>query len=255
MATEKKVSLKLLIDKKANKVLFAEAGKDFVDFLFTLLSLPVGTVINLLKKPAMVGCIGNLYESLENLNEAYLQPNQSKDSLLKPKVSLTQMANVPLLLPDIGNLKPEPGIKLYGCSNHSNHRCVTDQKGARCTSCQYSMNYELPFVGTNNKFTSASDTTTNSSDGGFVKGLVTYMITDDLSVSPMSMISGVALLNKFSVNGFAALEERMVEFGIDEVCLISTHYIQELFLFFFCILSGGFVFFSFLSGGLSAYQK
>ena len=29
-----------LIDTKGNKVLFAEAGMDFVDFLFNLLSLP-----------------------------------------------------------------------------------------------------------------------------------------------------------------------------------------------------------------------
>ncbi|KAF2321306.1 hypothetical protein GH714_038563 [Hevea brasiliensis] len=216
MATENKVSLKLLIDKKANKVLFAEAGKDFVDFLFILLSLPVGTVIRLLKKPAMVGCIGNLYESLENLNEAYIQPNQSKDSLLKPNVPLTQLAHVPLLLPDTRPLKPEAGRKLYGCSNNSNHRCVTDQRGSRCSNCGSSMTYELPFIGTNTNNTSASDTATSNSEGGLVKGLVTYMVTDDLSVSPLSMVSGVALLNKFSVKGFSALNEKMVEFGIDE---------------------------------------
>lgn len=40
------VNLKFMIDKKRKKFLFAEAGKDFVDFLFTLLSLPVGTVIS-----------------------------------------------------------------------------------------------------------------------------------------------------------------------------------------------------------------
>ncbi|THG00362.1 hypothetical protein TEA_000552 [Camellia sinensis var. sinensis] len=46
-----KVSLKLLIDTKAHKVLFAEAGKDFVDFLFNILSLPVGTSKETLLKP------------------------------------------------------------------------------------------------------------------------------------------------------------------------------------------------------------
>ncbi|CAI0625993.1 unnamed protein product [Linum tenue] len=49
MAT-RKVTLKLLINKKTKKVLFAEAGKDFVDFLFTLLSFPLGTVIKLLSR-------------------------------------------------------------------------------------------------------------------------------------------------------------------------------------------------------------
>ncbi|KAI5346316.1 hypothetical protein L3X38_014195 [Prunus dulcis] len=76
------VSLKLLIDTKGGKVLFAEASKDVVDFLFTLLSLPVGTVIRLLSKDAMVGTLGKLYESVENISYTYLQPNLKKDTLL-----------------------------------------------------------------------------------------------------------------------------------------------------------------------------
>ncbi|KAJ9160042.1 hypothetical protein P3X46_025481 [Hevea brasiliensis] len=209
MAAENKVSLKLLIDKKANRVLFAEAGKDFVDFLFALLSLPVGAIIRLLKKPAMVGCIGNLHESLENLDEAYMQPYQSKDSLLKPTVPLSQLANMPLLLPDTDHLQPGARRKVYGCSNH-HHRCVTDRKDAPCSYCNAPMTFEPRFIVIND------NNTASGSEGGFVKGLVTYMVTDDLSVSPMSMISGVALLNKFSVNGFSALNEKTVQFGIDE---------------------------------------
>lgn len=73
-----KVNLKFMIDKKRKKVLFAEAGKDFVDFLFTLLSLPVGTVIRLLSKDGMVGCLGKLYESVENLNDTYVHAAKSQ---------------------------------------------------------------------------------------------------------------------------------------------------------------------------------
>ncbi|KAG2691945.1 hypothetical protein I3760_08G030200 [Carya illinoinensis] len=36
------ISLKLFIDKRINRVLFAEAGKDFVEFLFQSFTLPVG---------------------------------------------------------------------------------------------------------------------------------------------------------------------------------------------------------------------
>ncbi|BBG97929.1 Protein of unknown function D [Prunus dulcis] len=82
------VSLKLLIDTKGHKVLFAEASKDFVDFLFTPLALPVGTVIRLLSKDNMVGSLGKLYDSLELLNDTYMLPNLNKDTLLKPKVPL-----------------------------------------------------------------------------------------------------------------------------------------------------------------------
>ena len=79
-----KMSLKLLIDAKRNKVIFAEAGKDFVDFLLGLLALPRGSVIRLLTKSTTIGCISSLYGSLEKLDESYLQPNQNKDSILKP---------------------------------------------------------------------------------------------------------------------------------------------------------------------------
>ncbi|PKI74668.1 hypothetical protein CRG98_004995 [Punica granatum] len=83
----KKVSIKLLIDRKNDVVLFAEAGKDFVDFLFHILALPIGTVIRLLKKTGMPSS-GNC--------------NIVKDSLVKPKTPVywgnTASSGVPLLL-------------------------------------------------------------------------------------------------------------------------------------------------------------
>ena len=80
------ITLKLLIDSKGQRVLFAEAGKDFADFLFTLLSLLLGTIIRLLSTNiGMVGSIGKLYESHENLSYTYIQPNVDKDTLLDPK--------------------------------------------------------------------------------------------------------------------------------------------------------------------------
>ncbi|KAH6827586.1 hypothetical protein C2S53_019893 [Perilla frutescens var. hirtella] len=93
MAKATNVSMKLLIDTKGKRVLFAEAGKDCVDFLFHILSLPVATIIRLLQVQGMEGSLPNLYRSLEDLNVTYIQPNQSKDTLLKPATS----SSVPLL--------------------------------------------------------------------------------------------------------------------------------------------------------------
>lgn len=42
--------LKVLVDKETNKVLFAEAGKDFVDVLLSFLTLPMGTIARLVAK-------------------------------------------------------------------------------------------------------------------------------------------------------------------------------------------------------------
>ncbi|KAL9388666.1 hypothetical protein Peur_017271 [Populus x canadensis] len=210
-----KMSLKLLIDSKHNKVVFAEAGKDFVDFLLSLLALPVGTVIRLLTKSTMIGCISSLYGSLEKLDESYLQPDQKKDSILKPTIT-TQVTNPNFLLPDTKN--PE-NRKLYYCPSHPGY--VSDIQNFVCSYCRSPgfgttgyMSREVKFVGTN--VSASTDTPASDQAGGYVKGLVTYMVTDDLSVSPMSMVSVVGLLNKIEIKDFGVLEEKVVEFGINE---------------------------------------
>ncbi|MBA0749991.1 hypothetical protein Gogos_003860, partial [Gossypium gossypioides] len=78
------ISLKLLVDSTNQRVLFAQSGKEFVDFMFNILSLPVGPVIRLLTKEQMVGSRGNLYDSLENMNDTYILSPANKDTLLKP---------------------------------------------------------------------------------------------------------------------------------------------------------------------------
>ena len=204
-----KVSLKLLIDRKSHRVLFAEAGKEFVDFLITILALPVGTVIRLLKKQGMVGCLQNFYESIENLSDTYLQPDHNKDSLLKPKVYISG-GEVPLQLPNIESSKSK---KFYRCS--SGHAYVSDNSTAFCPSCGRSnMTLELTFEDKR----SANNPGSSSTEGGYVEGVVTYMVMDDLVVKPMSTISSITLLNNFNVKEVGGLEEKVVDLGEDEVC-------------------------------------
>ncbi|PKI74669.1 hypothetical protein CRG98_004996 [Punica granatum] len=52
--------------------------------------------------------------------------------------------------------------------------------------------------------------------GGYVKGVVTYMVMDDLPVKSMSTISSITLLNKFKVTNLNLLEEKVIDFGMDE---------------------------------------
>ncbi|XVE99482.1 hypothetical protein REPUB_Repub03eG0202100 [Reevesia pubescens] len=204
-ASNSKVSLKLLIDSKNNKVLFAEAGKDFVDFLFNLLSLPVGTVIKLLRKNSLVGSLGSLYESIENLSETYIQPNQNKDSLLNPRV-LTSTSEVQLLLAAADDKSAIR--KVYMCPNY--HLNVADNPRLVCPHCKQMMSTEIPFVAP----VAAKGESTD--EGGFVKGVVTYMVMDDLAVKPMSTISSFTILNKFNVKDVGALQEMVVHLGMNE---------------------------------------
>ncbi|CAL1387233.1 unnamed protein product [Linum trigynum] len=70
-AAERKMKLKLLVDKKANKVIFAECGENFVEFLFNLLSLPVSQIIEIISKESMVGSLGNIYQSMRDLKQPF----------------------------------------------------------------------------------------------------------------------------------------------------------------------------------------
>ncbi|KAI6669065.1 hypothetical protein NL676_003950 [Syzygium grande] len=212
------VNLKLLVDKSNRRVLFAEGGKDFVDFLFHILTLPVGTVIRLLEKTGMVGSLGNLYNSIEKLNDVYIKSSK-KNLLLKPKAPAS-LAEIKFKLPETSLFDSTPKT-YYRCSTRSSDRCsnyVAEECYATCPQCGNSMHRQFTFVKSPAGDQSASVASTAESDdkGGFVQGVVTYMVMDDLEVMPMSTISSITLLNKFNVKEIGHLEERVVSLGMDE---------------------------------------
>ncbi|PKU87625.1 hypothetical protein MA16_Dca009797 [Dendrobium catenatum] len=204
-----KITLKLLIDARSHKILFGEAGKDFVDFLFSLLTLPLGSIIKLLSPSTMMGSIGKLYQSVENLNEIYLVANIAKASLLQPKVS-SYVANHLLL-----GTNTTVELKYYLCSNCK--RKVTTVRNTVCPNCSYSMVTEVAFVVPSGSASSVCSGNAGESVGGFVKEVVTYMITDDLEVTPMSAISSITLINRFIMKKDVQLQEKVVAIGMKEV--------------------------------------
>uniref|UniRef100_M1CK80 Uncharacterized protein n=1 Tax=Solanum tuberosum TaxID=4113 RepID=M1CK80_SOLTU len=145
----------------------------------------------------MVGCLGNLYESLQNLDNIYIQPNQKKDTLLKPKSA----ASVPLLL--INNSPVQK--QFYRCPTHSDY--VTDDPRSYCPTsrCGCTMYINMTYV-------EPPVENVVASNGGLVKGVVTYMVLDDLVVKPMSTISSITLLNQFSIKDVGVLKEKWMRY-------------------------------------------
>ncbi|TXG49677.1 hypothetical protein EZV62_025552 [Acer yangbiense] len=224
------VKLKLLIDTNSKKVLFAEAGKDFVDFLFYFLSLPVSTVVRIIKeKGDQVGCLNDLYNSLENLNEAYIQPSQNKTTLLHHESSLVRDSEFPLLLSgaDQYSTTTTTTRNVYMCPAHRHNRKirivsrhVSDVPNFVCPHCKVPMSVAVPLVNSSPSFSVPANYNTGSSgatgEGGFVKGVVTYMVMDNLEVKPMSTTSSIAMLNEFNLQNVIALREKVVVLGVDE---------------------------------------
>ncbi|KAM0926151.1 hypothetical protein ACQ4PT_003758 [Festuca glaucescens] len=230
------LSMKLLVDTKARRVLFAEASKDVVDFLFSLLSLPVGTAVKLLGKEAMVGSVGRLYASVEKLDGTYVQAGAAKDALLHPTVFSAAVSNQSSLL----GLPPPPSPQpktFYICNKHcscysngynscrsSYSSCRTDSCrayitqscGITCPSCKNKMTTHLTLVPSAESGDQVAQAAAGVAGKGFVQGIVTYTVMDDLAVTPMSSISSITLLNTFAVKDLAALQEKTVQIGYNE---------------------------------------
>ncbi|XBI67287.1 hypothetical protein VPH35_046674 [Triticum aestivum] len=163
--TSPAMSMKLLVDAKAGRVLFAEAGKDVVDFLFSLLALPVGTAVRLLGRRSVPGSASDLYASVQRLDAAaYLLPGADIGALLRPAVP----SSIPLL-------------------------CLPGPSSAK----------------------------------GFVQGVVTYTVTDNLTVTTMSAISSITLLNTFLVRDLSALQEKILRIGYKEGLAILKASLQS----------------------------
>jgi hypothetical protein len=202
MATSS-VKLKLLVDKKSNRVLFAEASKEFVDFLFYILSLPAGTIISLSTKEGMVGSLGNLYGSLENLSTDYMQPYyQNKDCIWKPTIPNSSVNDNLLMLPNVDQSTTPK--KFYRCASSGCSGYFSVDPSAKCPACNRLMIAITAYI------------TSPSVEKGYVKEAVTYMVMDGLVVKPMSISSITLLLNNFNIKDIGLLENKEVTFGMDE---------------------------------------
>ncbi|XVE69087.1 hypothetical protein DITRI_Ditri09bG0122000 [Diplodiscus trichospermus] len=61
------------------------------------------------------------------------------------------------------------------------------------------------------------------------KGVVTYMVMDDLMVEPVSTISSVALLYSFKIKDIGVLQEKIIKIGLDEASSQSKTMLTNVF--------------------------
>lgn len=215
------MTLKLVIDKKRKKILYGEADKTFVDFLFTILALPVGTVVKLLSTgdegTPMLGSLGSLYRSAETLSLSYFEGNHHKNSLLKPELPPTTAHSQIGSLLQVKSSSP-PKTNYYTCTttNHGFETCryrFSATRGAKCPECNISMTRQATYV------YGAGEA--RPVVGGYVKGgIVTYMVMDDLTVKPMSSssMSILSILNELNVEDVAQVDDKLIYLNVEDVC-------------------------------------
>jgi hypothetical protein len=225
--------LKLLVDKRSRRVLYAEARKDAVDFLIGLLRVPAGLAARALAKHGerAPGSLGTLYAGARALDDAFfISASPDRDTLLSPALPSAAAA---LLLGGEGALPkpapPPPPQRYFRCAAYTtpcrgNPTIVTDVSGMPCPGCRQPMTVEMRWApgDAHGKLALAqaqaqAQEARGEGAGGYVREVVTYLVMDDLTVAPMSTISAIMLLKKFNVRDCSALEEMTVELGTKEV--------------------------------------
>ncbi|XP_051189377.1 uncharacterized protein [Lolium perenne] len=248
--------MKLLVDKRSRRVLYAEARKDAVDFLVGLLRVPTGLAARVIAHAAaenaddalaVPGSLGTLYAGARALDDAFfVSATPDRDAILCP--ALPSAALKLLLRGDASSLlapapspppppPPPPPPKRffrcagpYGTSCRGNPTSVTDVAGLPCPVCRQPMTVEMRWspgdahgklaqAAAQEAAAMAKEATTDVG-GGYVKEVVSYLVMDDLTVEPMSTISAIMLLKKFKVADCSALEELTVDLGHKEAVLL-----------------------------------
>ncbi|PAN32316.1 hypothetical protein PAHAL_5G477800 [Panicum hallii] len=214
--------MKLLVDVKGGRVLYAEAGKDVVDFLFALLTLPVATVVKLLRKDAMAGCVASLYGSVERLDAAYVRSADARAALLAPAGGYESGR----LLQLQAAAPAAAAVEVYQCSKGGTGDCysyVAALRSTPCRHCRGAMNVPIELVGCSGGApggggaeAAGAASLSDVAGTGFVKEVVMYTVTDDLQVAPMSTISSIAALNALGITDISSLQEKSVRVGYDE---------------------------------------
>ncbi|CAL2258843.1 unnamed protein product [Prunus armeniaca] len=109
----------------------------------------------------MVGSLGKLYESVENISYTYLQPNLKKDTLLKPRAAVAGSSILLLLTNEVdSNAK-----QFYICTNCV--RRIFDVSGTVCPNYRYAMSTQVAYVCPQ----ASSTVVATSGEGGYVKGV------------------------------------------------------------------------------------
>lgn len=213
------INLKVTVRKSKKKILYAEADGDFVDFLFSFLTTPIGSVLELLNNDNFsLGCIDNLHKSVKDLNPSWFTRPSLGTLLLNPKVAF-QFGCIRQPL----NLREED-TPSYWCGTGvlRNNTLYTNPNGVISKKSSLISQPEAMRL-----FDPRSpDGGKRDSVVGFVRRPSLFVVWDDLQVTPLANTSSVFFLQKLNVP-LDDLEDHVVSIGGREVTipLLTSFYL------------------------------
>lgn len=178
----KKMRVTAFVQKSTNRILSVQAQEDFVDFLFSLLTIPLGKAEFLLHGDTGLGSLDNLYRCIPSLNvrKCINTENHSTNSLLNPTIP-----------PNYGSAN-----QILPLAQKSSHELLSKYDDFRAASRDID-HYELKGLKPN-----------------------AYVVTDDLVVMTSSANYGVSKLQATGIP-LNDIETQVLDVGIEEVKIES----------------------------------
>ncbi|OMO90567.1 hypothetical protein COLO4_19074 [Corchorus olitorius] len=207
----KGLSLKALVDVEKNRVVFVESEDDLIDILLSFLTMPIGSIIRLIRdQPPVVGigCMDNLYESVENLDVQFFRTEACKSMLLQPRNgAAAQCASLKLTIDD-----SEP-LQYFCCESEkctiSQHKLLSHYRNAIC-GCGRLMSRKFDLTENKQLLLDARNR------GVFVKGLARMIVSDELKIMPPGTATSFSLLSNLGLTDGSTIEERVFKIGVDQ---------------------------------------
>ncbi|GER43111.1 hypothetical protein STAS_19942 [Striga asiatica] len=213
--SEKMMILKVVMQRSTRVFLFAQAKGDFADFLFSLLTIPLGGALSLLGSSTGVTSLDNLYTSLENING---------DNHLKTKDTMTKLLNTQL---PVGYMSPSqlfpltevgfPELHFVGNTGFPGNIDYLSPSTVTYTYKAFRSWTDRAYVAqrTSNllrlKFPKGNE--------NYVRVPTTYMVTDDLTVTPLCVTSSLSILDRLGIP-LSDVEELELNIGLEEALSI-----------------------------------
>lgn len=202
-----KIDIKLIVSRSKKMVCYAEASEDFVDLLFSFLTVPLGYIVKKMHGNTSKGsCLNHLYSSIQELDAGqFLKSNEHKAMLVSPKLAPGfSYTNHPLAIEEHEH---PPYYLVQAESFYQSFRLISDES-------------LLPpeNMGRVSRLTvmDPKSSCKKATREGFMSGPAMFTVTDDLIITPISPISGLSLLKKLKVP-FSDIKECVVNVGREEV--------------------------------------
>ncbi|KAK1646704.1 hypothetical protein QYE76_064509 [Lolium multiflorum] len=204
---EPTVAVKLFIDKEKKRVLYAESGSEFVDVLFSFLTLPLGRIVHLLGKRSQVGCLDELYKSVESLSEDHFQTKACKAMLLSPcNAAAAHCSQL--------KVKVDDSNRMYRCKDASCGCAIFSSVPDATCACGHPVQYIKQWT---KKELSDPPMVEKSEGGAFAISVPKFIITDDLYVAPSCTSIMFSLIEKFGIPQKGNIEEKVLQLNSNKI--------------------------------------